>query len=253
MTAQAETATGTTSEVEAVAPGALALVEGSKPWTMADLAEKLAGPAAAFTAADALPAPAEKVPFTDVLRQALKALPALFGQVMPDEARALDRHELKAVTDEAVNLDTVSGEIKTRRDKIQEIIRHHQDHEAEAAEGGLAPGTHRVADGAAKGHWLLASPGHPYKTPVDGYTESWAQKMVKGQVTVNSSPSFLLDLFVKGEITREEYLSFTEAVRVYSPEKAKLFIRKNPKRGLAILARMTTRSAPSASLVSPKK
>jgi hypothetical protein len=252
MTAQTAEGTSASTELEPVAQGALALVQGSKPWTMTALAEALAGPAAVFTKADALPVPAPKVAFSEPLRMSLKALPNLFGQVMPNKVRKLDRHELKAVTDEAVTIDTLAKEIKKRREAIQEIIRNHQDKEAEEAEGGLPATAERVAEGAAKGHWLLATEGRPHKTQVDGYTESWAQKKVRGEVTVSSSPAFLLDLFLTGEITREEYLAFTESVRVYSPDKAKAFIRKNPARGLRILARMTSRSAPSASLVSPK-
>jgi hypothetical protein len=253
MTVQAETAEGTNSstELEPVAQGALALVQGDKPWNMLDLAAELAPPAAVFTEADALPLPAPKVAFSEVLRKALKALPDLFGQVMPDEVRKLDRHELKAVTDEAANLKIVAGEIKIRLEAIQDIIRNHQDKEAEESEDGLPPFTYRIAEGAAKGHWLLATPGNPYKTPVDGYVDSWRQQMVKGDVSV--SPSVLFDLDKSGEVTREEFLAFTSAVRVYDADKAKVFIRKNPVRGLAILARMTRRSAPSASLVSPKK
>jgi hypothetical protein len=248
-----QTAEGTTSstELELVAQGALALVNGDKPWTILDLAADLAGPAAVFTEADPIPAPAPKVVFSELLRKALKALPELFGQVMPDEVCKLDRHELKAVTDEAANLDVIAKEIKVRREAIQAIIRNHQDREAEEAENGLPAGTQRIAEGAARGHWLLASPGKPYKTPVDGYADSWRQQMVKGEVSV--SPAVLFDMAKSGQLTREEFLAFTREVRVYDAEKAQAFIRRNPVRGLSILARMTSRSAPSASLVSPKK
>lgn len=250
MTAETAEGTSASTELEPVAQGALALVQGDKPWTVFDLAEKLAGPARESKDLK-VPAPAPKVKFTDRLRKALKSLPEVFGQVMPDEVRVLDRHELKAVTDEAVTISAVKDELGKRLDSLKETVRNHMDMAAEAA--GLPQGASRVAGGAAEGHWLLASDGEPHNVPVDGYADPWQQKKVKGQVTVKSTPQDLLDLLITGAISRDEYLSFTEMVRVYSPDKAQAFIRKNPVRGLEILARMTTRSAPSASLVSPKK
>jgi hypothetical protein len=250
MTAQAETAEGTSAELAPVAPGAIDRVKGDKPWSMLDLAEILARPAAQFGGeADKLPVPAPKVKFTDKLRQALKSLPDLFGQVMPDEVRVLDRHELKAITEEAVALALIEKEAKARLDNIRKVIRNHQDKAAEAA--GLPEGTQRVSEGVAKGHWLLAAEGEPHKTPVDGYADPWQQQKVSGKVTVDYS--VLGDLARDGEVTRAEFLALTREVRAFDEAKAQDFIRKNPGRGLAILARMTRRSAPSATLVSPKK
>lgn len=249
MTAQAETAQGTNSELEPVAPGALARVKGDKPWTMLDLADMLAGPAREFTKADSLPEAAPQVEFTDVLRSALKALPDVFGVVMPDKARALDRHEVKALTDEAIAIDTIMKELNSRREAIKDSIRNHQDHQAEGA--GLPEGSFRVAEGAAKGHWLVAKKGEPFETPVDGYTDPWQQRYVSGKVSVNGSAIF--DMFTDGIVTREEYLACTSAKRHFDEDNLKAFIKKSPARGLAILARMTSRSAPSASVNAPKK
>jgi hypothetical protein len=250
MTAQAETAEGTSAGLAPVAPGAIDRVKNGKPWSMLDLAELLARPAAQFdTEADKLPAPAPKVKFTDKLRQALKSLPDLFGQVMPEEVRELDRHELKAITAEAVALTLIVKESKERLDSIREVIRNHQDKAAEAA--GLPEGTRRVSEGVAKGHWLLAGDGEPHRTPVDGYADAWQQQMVSGKVDL--VPSVLGDLLISGEVTRAEFLACTREVRVFDEAKAQAFIRKSPQRGLGLLARMTRRSAPSATLVSPKK
>lgn len=249
MTAQAETAQGTNSAVEPVAPGALARVTGDKPWTMLDLADMLAGPPRAFSKDDSLPAPAPQVNFTDVLRKALKALPDLFGMVMPDRPRALDRHEIKTLTDEAAAIDTILKELNARKEAIGESVRHHQDFQAEAA--GLPEGAVRIADGVAKGHWLVAKKGEPFETPVDGYTDSWQQRYVAGSVSVNGNAIFGLE--ADGTVTREEYLACTSAKRHFDAGNMEAFIRKNPARGLAILARMTTRSAPSASVYAPKK
>jgi hypothetical protein len=199
MTSQAETAQGTNSAVEPVAPGALARVKGDKPWTMLDLADMLAGPAPEFTKADSLPEPAPKVRFTDVLRNALKALPDVFGVVMPDEARLLDRHELRALTDEVNAIDVILKELNARKEAVKVSIRNHQDYQAE--EEGLPEGAVRIADGTAKGHWLVAKPREPYETQVDGYTDTWQQRYVQGKVDVNGSVIF--DLEADGTVTRE--------------------------------------------------
>jgi hypothetical protein len=248
MTAQADTQ-GTNSAVEPVAPGVLARVKGDKPWTMLDLADMLAGPAREFSKADSLPKPAPKVKFTDVLRKALKTLPDVFGVVMPDEARALDRHEVRALTDEVIAIDTIMKELEGRKEAIKESIRNHQDAQAEAE--GIPEGIARVADGAAKGHWLMAKKGEPFETPVDGYTDTWQQRYVSGKVAVNGN--LIFDLETDGTVTREEYLACTSSKRHFDADKLEAFIRKNPARGLAILARLTSRSAPSASVYAPKK
>lgn len=250
MTAQAEAAQGTNSTaVEPVAPGALARVKGDKPWTMLDLADLLAGPAREFSKEDSLPEPAPKVTFTDVLRRALKTLPEVFGTVMPDEARALDRHEVRALTDEVTAIDTIVKELEARKEAIKESVRNHQDAQAEGS--GLPKGAVRIAEGVAKGHWLLAKKGSPFETPVDGYTDAWQQRYVSGKASVNGSVIF--DLEAAGTVTREEYLACTSSKRHFDAAKMEAFIRRNPARGLAILARMTTRSAPSASVYAPKK
>jgi hypothetical protein len=248
MTAQT-TAQGTNSAVEPVAPGALARVKGDKPWTMLDLADMLAGPAREFSKADSLPQPAPKVKFTEVLRNALKALPDVFGVVMPDEARALDRHEVRALTDEVNAIDTVLKELNARKEAIKDSIRNHQDYQAKAE--GLPEGAVRIAEGTAKGHWLVAKKGEPFETPVDGYTDCWQQRYVSGSVSVNGSMIF--DLEARGVVTHEEYLACTSSKRHFDASRLEALIRKDPARGLAILARMTTRSAPSASVYAPKK
>lgn len=252
MTVQAETAEGTTAgtELAAVAPGAIARVKSGRPFTVFDLADLLAGPARRFQKEDALPGPAPRVEFTAVLRNALKALPDLFGQVMPDKARLLDRHEVKALTDEMNAITVIEEQLKQRKEAIKATMRNHQDFQGQ--EDGTASGSVRIAEGVAKGHLLLGRAGQPYETPVDGYADCWQQKMVRGKVEVDGSGIF--DLFKAGLVEHEEMLAFTRvAGRVYDEDKAQAFIRKNPERGLKILAALTVRLAPSASLVSPKK
>ena len=238
------------TEIAQVAPGALARVKGMDPWDVTDLAEMVAGPVPAVPKDQAFPPAAPAVKFTDPLRAALKALPLVFGKVVPTEPRKLEQAELAALTEEAVTIDRLTTELGKRRNAISEAIRAHQDHQAREA-GLVTDETLRVADGVAKGHYLVATPGSPFSTEVPGFADSWQQRYVKGGTDIKGTA--IEDLFHSGTIDRKTYLSCTATVRVYSPMKMAEYIRKNPIDGLKLLARITVRKAPSASLYPPKQ
>lgn len=247
MTVTTEAA-GTELDVQ-VAPGALARVQGTEQFSVADLANLLSTPDRVFPEDGELPKAAGKITVTPKLRNALKLLPAVFGKVQPAEARELSPDELVAVTDEATTIQSMAKDLGARLKAIQATIRNHQD--AQAEKDGTAEGKTRVADGVAAGHYLLGTPGQPYVTEVEGYETGWQQRYVKGE----SAPDFdlLLGLYESGKITRPEFLSFTREVRVLDENKMATAIRKNPGRGLQILALITRKGAPSASLYAPKK
>jgi hypothetical protein len=244
-----QTGTAGTDLVQ-VAPGALALVKGQQPWTVIDLAEMVAPAAPSVPKDREFPEPAPAVKFTDTLRSALKALPGAFGKIMPTERRKLEQSELAAVTEEAVVIDRLAAELGKRRTAISEYVRTHQDHQAREL-GLVTDETIRVADGVAKGHYLIAAPGTPFNTEVPGFEDSWQQRYVGGKPEVHGSK--ILDLYEAGEIDRKTYLACTSTVRVFDQMKLTEYIRKNPAEGLALLRRITTRKPPSASLYPPKK
>lgn len=248
MTETTERAAGT-AELAQVAPGVLARVRDAKPWTIAELADLMAAPARELPEDAPFPAPAEPVTFTDKLRKALRSLPAVFGQVAPLKNRALDETELVRLTEEINAIDELSGQLGDRRKSIQEYLRTHMDFAAEAQ--GLTPLCDRVAEGVAEGHYLIASPGTPFEVPVEGYADSWQQRYVKGKVS--QSLATLNELLDAGTITQAEFNACTATVRVLDEDKIKLLIKRTPRRGLAILAAITHRSAPTASLYAPKK
>jgi hypothetical protein len=247
MTETNETHAGTA--LAQVAPGALARVKDAKPWTVADLADILAGPARELPGDAPFPAPPTPVKFTDALRGALRSLPTVFGKVTPTERRKLEAAEITSLTNEINAIDEVAAQLAARRKAIQEAVRTHQDFKAE--DQGLTPRCNRIADGVAKGHYLIADPGDPYETAVDGYADAWQQRYVKGKTS--QSQDLLDALAAEGKITRQEYLACTRETRNLDEDKIKVLIRKNPQRGLEILAAITTRSAPGASLYAPKK
>jgi hypothetical protein len=247
MTATTDT-TGTAGLAQ-VAPGVLARLRDAKPWTVAEMAELMAAPAAELPEAEPFPAPAEPVTFTDKLRSALRGLPGLFGQVAPTERRKLEAAELVRLTDEIIAIDELSKQLGDRKNAIQEYVRTHMDFAAEAQ--GLTPLCDRIAEGVAKGHYLVASPGTPYEVPVEGYSDAWQQRFVKGKVAQDLHT--LVELREAGTITQPEFNAFTREVRVLDEDKIKVFIKKAPRRGLAILAAITKRNAPGASVNHPKK
>jgi hypothetical protein len=239
-------ATASTALDQAVAPGVLAMVRGDKPWTISELSELLARPAAPLKAVP-VPDPVEQVPLTEGLLKALRHLPEVFGRVSPAEARRLEAAEVKALTEEVTAIDAVADEIGKRRTAVQEMIRVHQDHLAR--EAGLPVTV--VESGKAKGHLLAAQPGEPFEVAVEGYQEAWQQRYVKGKAELAGAA--LARLLRDGSITQAEFLGFTRATRVLDQGKMASWIRRNPLRGLQILAAITTRSAPTASLHAPKK
>ena len=230
-----------------VAEGVLARVQDGKPFTVTELATLMARPAAKLPKDAEFPAPPSPVKFTDALRKALRALPDVFGKVAPTERRKLEGAEVRALTDEINAIDAAFTELESRREAIKELMRTHQDYQA--TEEGVAG--ERVADGVAKGHYLSAGAGKPFKTPVEGYSESWQQRYVSGK-SAQRLPA-LKDLLAAGEITRAEYLGFTSTKRVLDEMKISEYIRRHPQRGLQVLAAITVQAPPGASLYAPKK
>lgn len=245
MTEQNEAPAGTA--LAQVAPGALARVASGKPFTVADLADLIAGPAEKPKEETSFPAVPAQVKITDAVRKALAALPKVFGQVAPTERRKLEKDELSRLTVEAGTLAAIAKQLGERAKNIQEYVRTHQDFVAE--ELGIAD--ERIAEGVAAGHFLIATPGDPFVTPVEGFEDGWQQRYVKGRAV--QELDLLEELLMAEKITREEYLGFTRTVRTLDDDKIKSFIKKSPKRGLEILAAITRRSAPTASLYAPKK
>jgi len=260
MTATTENTRGTA--LAQVASGVLAQVKDQKPWTVADLVDALAGPAPVIPEAEPFPAPATAVKYSAEIRKALTALPKVFGKVNPGSRRALVPSELELITRESVAINAVTKPLGQRADVISEIMRTHQDVQAEqdgvvraraAVQGGriTEPASQRIPSGVARGHYLLAAPQKPFETPVEGFKDAWQQRFVSGKPSI--SPAKLEKLLADGTISRDEYLSFTRETRVLDQEKIAAAIRKDPGRALQVLGAITDRSAGGASLYPPKK
>jgi hypothetical protein len=250
MTATTETAGTATSSTELaqVAPGLIAEIEDSGTFTVADLADKLVSPDRTMDSKTPFPPVPSQVEVTDALKARMRQLPSVFGKVRPTTRRELEPTELTSLSDEVSVIDALSTILGERRKQIGEAIRVHQDVHAERT--GDAKGATRVAEGKAQGHYLLAKPGDPFNTEVPGYKGTWQQRFVKGKSRIDEK---LLAALVRDEvITKAEFNAMTRTVRVLDHDKLAVAIRKNPGRFLRILASITRKGAPSASLYPPK-
>jgi hypothetical protein len=245
-----DTETAGTAVAQQVAEAALARMQDAKPWTVADLAKILAGPAPEIAQDAPFPAAPPKVNITAGLKAALKKLPSVFGVVTPTEHRKLEQDELKRLTEEVVTIETIKTQLGDRLEAAKEAVRHHLDF---LAVEGAADGQEllRVAEGVAKGHVIIAKKNAPYKLHVEGAEDPWEQRYVAGKAAVNGSR--IPGLEKDGVITHAEALACTREVRVFDEDKLAALIRKNPERGVDILRLLTSVSAPSASLYAPKK
>ena len=245
-----------------VAPGALTMVKGAKPWTLTKLLQELAPEAPAEPAAGDFPALPAVTEITPEVTKALRALPKVFGQVNMTERRALTGDEIVRVSEEAEAIKAVTTPLGARLTVISEMMRHHQDVAAEKASLAvphavtrdgkiIREATERVATGVAQGHYILSAPKAPYETAVPGFSTGWQQRFVPGKpVTRGDKLEALLE---DGTITRQEYLAMTREVRTLDTDKVEAFVRKNPERGLAILGAITERAPATTSLYPPTR
>lgn len=178
-------------------------------------------------------------------REALLALPLVFGSVVMENRRTLEPAEIAAVHKEREVLKRISALMEGRADNLGEYIRTHVDvdavkrHQAVLVdvtdeEGNVVKSaTPRDKDG----HLVLSAPQKPVRVPIEGTNqefslEYWAPR---GQVTLDASE--LLRLYEDKEISREDYLSLTREVRVFDESKAQAACAKNPAL-LAVIAKI---------------
>lgn len=244
MTETTERTAGTA--LEQVAPGSLAFTTATDPtqkFSFTKIIGLLAGPAEEPAQAP-VPDPMQPTRITEELTAALKRLPEVFGSVVPTEARRLEAAELKRLTDEQSVISAVITELGKRNKHIDEAVRNHMD--------TYAPdGAPVIGSGVAKGHRLIAAEGEAFKVPVEGYADSWEQRMVGGKA--EASVALLSAMVLTGQITQADFNAMTAPVRVIDEAKVERAVKKDPKRFLSILKAATVRKGDTAQLVSPKK
>lgn len=204
-------------EIEAVARGITALSD--KGATLKSVAAALVDDfVQELPLAPAAPA---RVTLTEDLREALEALPNVFGQVQPDAVRMLSDEEHQLLLRERTAVTTIITVLGTRKDAIRDAVANHMDLAARAA--GKVDDDTEVDD---RGHYVIARKGEPEQCPIPGTNQVWSREYRAGSVTIDGDR--LLDLYESGKISRDEYLAFTRETRVFDEDKAFNAMAKDP-------------------------
>ncbi len=222
------------TEVDPGLAGALEMVRGTDPWTVADLVARMTPPAEDTGLIESAPDMPKRAVLAPEVIAAMGALPGIFGKIHPGTRRSLTGPELVALRHEQDTLVLVTKALEGREDAIKELIRNHID-----AQGPGAPTD-------SKGHRILAAFQKPFRVTAPGTGSDWSQEYTRGKSTV--SEAALQAAVDAGEIDRETMLGFTRAVRVIDTEKISAYLRRNPGKGLAALKRITVRGTASTSL-----
>ena len=191
--------------------------------------------------------------------EALLALPGVFGKVQPDSRRTLTADEVKGLWDERLVLKAIGDLLDSREEDIKTLVRHHLDVDAEesgraVSKAVIDPETHKVIVEATprdiNGHYVLAAPQQPERLNVPGTDQAFSREFRTGSISVDAD--LLLRLHEDGDLSREDYLSFTREVRVFDKAKALAAISKNPNL-LGLLAKISRKGLASTSIQARKQ
>lgn len=184
--------------------------------------------------------PAKRVEMSDALVHALGVLPAVFGSRQVTEIRQLTEEELRLLGEEQITISEIVKPLETRLEAIKETVRHHMDLTA-VADGKVSADTERDSHG----HVVVARKSKPEQVAIPGQNKVWSREYRAGRVDIDGAR--LLDLYETGEITREQYLSFTKAIRVFDEDKAFNAMAKDPSL-IGVFRRIIKKGRPGTSL-----
>ena len=182
----------------------------------------------------------------------MEGLIQFFNSVELNVRRPLTQAEIDKLTAEQLVIALIAGPLGKRHEAIKEIIRVHMD--ARAEEDGIAVPKDKLGpDGEVivaatprdqNGHYLLGAPKQPYQ--VASGDMAWCQDYKNASAPAPSDAE-LQQAYEAADIERPVYLAITREVRVFDKAKFMLYLRKEPKKALAALRRITrTGSAQSA-------
>ena len=192
---------------------------------------------------------------TDATKSAMLVLPEVVGEVRPTEPRVLEPEEIVTLFREQEAVRTVLTNLKSVDEDIKEVVRHHMDKQAEQDNRVIPKRIVRngqvVAEATerdANGHYLLATKGNPERVVVEGTGMAYSNEYRESAAAISNASVELLDLYDRGEITREQYLALTKETRVYDETKVMAAMSKDPETYIPIIAAVTHKAAPSQSL-----
>ncbi len=197
------------------------------------------------------PALPEPLTASKEVRDALGTLSKTFQSVTPESRRTLTTEERAAIGTEYEALQKSLKLLTAREEAIKEIVRTHQDVEAE--EAGLAFPKDVLHNGnlVAKatprdksGHYILASKGNPQVTEIPGSSAKFSNQFSSGRVTENLKA--IEEMYQAGEIDEAAYKAMTVVKRVPDADKIRAYVLKTGK--VSILARIVKRGRDSSAL-----
>lgn len=192
---------------------------------LADVAQELLGAIPQADAPEEFPSLPVPLTASKEIRDALRTLSQTFNGVVVEERRTLTEDEISAIGKEYEALQKVLKLIGEREAQVKEIVRTHQDVDAE--QKGLAFPKDVVHNGNtvakaterdANGHYILAAPKNPQDTEIPGTTLKFSNQFTSGRVTKNLG--WVETAYLTGEIDEETYKACTVTKRV--PDEARI-------------------------------
>lgn len=215
-----------------------------KDATIEDLAEKLLGAIPQDNAPEEFPEVPEALTATKEIRDALRTLSATFNKTIVVDRRALTEDEVAAIGAEYEALQEVVKLIGKREEQVKEIVRTHQDVDAE--EKGLAFAKDVFLNGNlvataterdAKGHYILAAKGEPQVTVIPGSTKQFSNQFSSGRLSRDLGA--IDRAYEAGEIDEKTYKAVTVVRRVPDAEKIRAYVLRTGD--ASMLARIVKR------------
>lgn len=185
------------------------------------------------------------------IRDALRTLSQTFNGVTVTERRTLTEDEVAAIGKEYEALQKVLKLIGEREEQVKEIVRTHQDVDAE--QKGLAHAKDVVLNGNvvakaterdARGHYILAAKGAPQETEIPGTTVKFSNQFTSGRVTKDLGA--IEKAYLLGEIDEKAYRACTVVKRVPDADKVKQYVLRTGD--TSMLARIVKRGRNSSSM-----
>lgn len=165
------------------------------------------------------------------IKDALVSLRKFFNETSVSDRRTLTEDETESLGQEYAAIQKVLKLIEKRETQIKEIIRTHQDVEAEEQGKAFPRDVVRNGNIIAKatdrdknGHYILAAPKEPQVTKIPGMTESFANQFVTGKLVKDFGA--IDRAYAAGEIDDETYRAVTVTKRVPDPDRIRAYVLK---------------------------
>lgn len=216
-----------------------------------EVAETLLGEIPVEDGSSTFPELPKPLTATSEIRSALKTLSTTFNKTIVTDRRTLSTEEIAAIGVEYEAMQDVLKLLETRAGQIKEIVRTHQDVEAEE-KGQAFPETVirngnviiEATERDKHGHYILAAKGTPQDTEIPGTTLKFSTQFSAGRTSENLAA--IETMFLGGEIDETAYKAMTVVKRVPDADKIRQYVLKTGE--VSILGRIVKKGRNSTSL-----